>query len=96
MMVWHACVAAHALHQPLLPHAVAPAGACRLIARLPDTRAKAAAFEAAGCPREAAEVAAKLRDGDLLARIAGAVSANSPAGLAIGQIRDTFQASFRS
>ncbi|WIA22377.1 hypothetical protein OEZ85_004684 [Tetradesmus obliquus] len=63
----------------------------RLIARMPDSRAKADAYEAISCPREAAEVAAKLRDGDLLARIQGAVSANSPAGIAIAQIRERFQ-----
>ncbi|KAF8057673.1 VCL1 [Scenedesmus sp. PABB004] len=64
----------------------------RLISRAPDCRAKADAFEAAGCPREAAEVAAKLRDGDLLARIGGAVAPNSAAGLAIAQLREAFQA----
>jgi vacuolar protein sorting-associated protein 16 len=59
---------------------------------MPDSRAKADAFEAIGAQREAAEVAAKLRDGDLFARIQGAVSANSPAGLAIAQLRERFVA----
>ncbi len=45
--------------------------------------------------RQAAEVAAKLRDGDLFGRIQEAVSANSPAGLAIAQIKDRFQSTFR-
>eukprot|EP00878_Enallax_costatus_P010209 GHUV01010657.1.p1 GENE.GHUV01010657.1~~GHUV01010657.1.p1 ORF type:complete len:418 (+),score=91.20 GHUV01010657.1:1911-3164(+) len=63
----------------------------RLISRMPDSRAKADAFEAIQCPREAAEVAAKLRDLDLFARIQNAVSANSPAGLAIAQIKERFQ-----
>ncbi|KAF6254839.1 vacuolar protein sorting-associated protein 16 [Scenedesmus sp. NREL 46B-D3] len=63
----------------------------RLIARMPDSRAKADAYEAVSCPREAAEVAAKLKDSDLLARIQGAVSANSSAGIAIAQIRERLQ-----
>jgi len=67
----------------------------RLIARLPDTPRKAEEYASIDYAREAAEVAAKLRDGDLLARLSAAVSANSPAGLAIAQIRDRFQSTFR-
>jgi hypothetical protein len=40
------------------------------------------------CAREAAEVAARLRDTALFTRIQQAVSAQSPAGLAIAQIRE--------
>lgn len=40
-------------------------------------------------------MAAKLKDGDLFGRIQAAVSANSPAGAAIQQMRDRLQASFR-
>lgn len=36
------------------------------------------------------QVAARLRDGDLLRRVTDAVSANSPAGLAIAQIKERF------
>lgn len=68
---------------------------CRIIHRYPDSKAKAELFAAIDCPREAAEVAAKLRDGDLLAKIQGLVPAASPAGLAIAQIRERFQATFR-
>lgn len=42
-----------------------------------------------------AQVAAKLRDSDLFARIQGAVAANSPAGLAIAQIQERFRSGFR-
>jgi hypothetical protein len=38
--------------------------------------------------REAAEVAARLKDGDLLRRVSAMVSAASPAGLAIAQIKE--------
>ncbi len=58
---------------------------------MPDSTAKAEAYAAIDYPREAAEVAARLRDGDLLGRIQGAVSAHSPAGLAIAQIRERLQ-----
>ena len=40
-------------------------------------------------------MAAKLRDSDLFAKIQAAVSANSPAGLAIAQIKERFRVSFR-
>ena len=62
---------------------------------MPDSTSKAELLTAIDCPREAAEVAAKLRDGDLLARIQGLVPATSPAGLAISQIKERFQAGFR-
>jgi hypothetical protein len=68
----------------LLPH--------RIIARFPDTKAKAELLTDIECPREAAEVAAKLRDADLLTKIQGLVPASSPAGLAIAQIKERFQA----
>jgi hypothetical protein len=58
---------------------------------MPDSRAKADAYEAISCPREAAEVAAKLKDSALLNRIQEAVSANSPAGVYIAQIRERLQ-----
>lgn len=67
----------------------------RFVSRLPDTAHKAEEYAALGYQREAAEVAAKLRDGDLFGRIQAAVSANSPAGLAIAQLKDRFQSSFR-
>lgn len=67
---------------------------CRIIARLPDSSSKAEEYSALGYAREAAEVAAKLRDGDLFARVQGAVSANSPAGLAIAQIKERFASTF--
>jgi hypothetical protein len=62
---------------------------------MPDSIAKAELFTAIDCPREAAEVAAKIKDNDLFARIQGLVPATSPAGLAISQIRERFQAGFR-
>lgn len=65
----------------------------RLIARMPDSTAKAEAYNAINCPREAAAVAAALKDMDLFARIQGAVNANSPAGLGIAQIKERFWAS---
>jgi hypothetical protein len=43
------------------------------------------------CRREAAEVTAKLMDSVLLNRIQEAVSANSPTGIAIAQIRERLQ-----
>ncbi|GAX81388.1 hypothetical protein CEUSTIGMA_g8819.t1 [Chlamydomonas eustigma] len=67
----------------------------RIIAKMPDNITKAEMFTAIGCTREAAEVAAKIRDSDLFAKIQGLVPATSPAGLAIAQIREKFQASFR-
>lgn len=67
----------------------------RLIARLPDSAAKAGEYTTIDCTREAAEVAAKLRDADLFTSIQNAVSANSPAGLAIAQIRERAMATFR-
>ncbi|MEW5308699.1 MAG: hypothetical protein WDW38_000638 [Sanguina aurantia] len=67
----------------------------RMIARLPDSAAKAGEYTAIDCTREAAEVAAKLRDADLFTSIQNAVSANSPAGLAIAQIRERAMATFR-
>ena len=62
---------------------------------MPDSASKAEEFNAAGLPREAAEVAAKLGNTDLFARIQGAVTATSPAGLAIAQIRERFQSTFK-
>ncbi len=62
---------------------------------MPDSIAKAELLTSIDCPREAAEVAAKLRDGDLFAKIQGLVPATSPAGLAISQIKERFQAGFR-
>jgi hypothetical protein len=62
----------------------------RLIARMPDSAAKAEAYTAINCPREAAAVAAALKDMDLFTRIQGAVNANSPAGLGIAQIKERF------
>jgi hypothetical protein len=55
---------------------------------MPDSAAKAEAYQAINCPREAAAVAAALKDADLFARIQGAVSANSAAGLGIAQIKE--------
>lgn len=55
-----------------------------------DSSAKAEAYEAISCPREAAEVAAKLRDSALFARIQGAVGQNTAAGIAIAQIAERF------
>ncbi len=68
---------------------------CRIISRMPDSTHKADLLTAIDCTREAAEVAAKLRDSDLFARIQGMVPATSSAGLAIAQIRDRFQAGFK-
>ena len=62
---------------------------------MPDTPEKAEEYNAIGLAREAAEVAAKLRDSALLARIQNAVAAGSPAGIAIAQVRERFQATFR-
>jgi hypothetical protein len=62
---------------------------------MPDSRAKADAYEAISCPREAAEVAAKLKDSALFNRIQEAViaagSANSTTGLYIAQLRERLQ-----
>lgn len=66
----------------------------RFVTRLPDSSAKAEEYSALGYAREAAEVAAKLKDGDLLARLQGAVSTNSAAGLAIAQMRERFANTF--
>ncbi|KAG2436636.1 hypothetical protein HXX76_006164 [Chlamydomonas incerta] len=63
----------------------------RLVARLPDSPAKAEEFSALGLAREAAEVAARIKDTDLFARIQSAVAAGSPAALAIAQIKERFQ-----
>mmetsp|Transcript_11428 Transcript_11428/g.29770 ORF Transcript_11428/g.29770 Transcript_11428/m.29770 type:complete len:737 (+) Transcript_11428:2-2212(+) len=60
----------------------------RLISRQPDSSSKAEQLAALDCTREAAEVAARLRDNALLGRISGMVSATSPAGLAIAQIKE--------
>ncbi|PNH09648.1 Vacuolar protein sorting-associated protein 16 [Tetrabaena socialis] len=67
----------------------------RLVARLPDSSAKAEEYSALGLAREAAEVAAKIKDTDLFARIQSAVAAGSPAALAIAQIKERFQSTFR-
>ncbi|GLC37683.1 hypothetical protein PLESTM_000635700 [Pleodorina starrii] len=67
----------------------------RLVARLPDSPAKAGEYSALGLAREAAEVAARIKDTDLFARIQSAVAAGSPAALAIAQIRERFQSTFR-
>ncbi|KAG2491741.1 hypothetical protein HYH03_009904 [Edaphochlamys debaryana] len=67
----------------------------RLIARLPDSPAKAEEFSALGLAREAAEVAARIKDSDLFTRIQSAVAAGSPAALAIAQLREKLGASFR-
>ena len=67
----------------------------RIISRMPDSISKAELLTAIDYPREAAEVAAKLRDGDLFARIQGLVPATSPAGLAISQIKERLQTGFR-
>jgi hypothetical protein len=80
---------------PLLLLLLLPWAASRLISHMPDSRAKAAAFEGIGCPREAAEVAAKLRDGALFARIQDAINPSTPAGIAIAQIKERVQSSFR-
>jgi hypothetical protein len=58
---------------------------------MPDSTRKAEEFTAIDCAREAAEVAGRLRDGDLFSRIQGAVGAGHPAALAIAQLRDKFQ-----
>eukprot|EP00198_Chlamydomonas_reinhardtii_P010037 XP_001699374.1 VPS16-like protein [Chlamydomonas reinhardtii] len=63
----------------------------RLVARLPDSPAKAEELSALGLAREAAEVAARIKDTDLFARIQSAVAAGSPAALAIAQIKERFQ-----
>lgn len=67
----------------------------RIIARMPDSRAKAEEYSKLDCQREAAEVAAKLSDSDLFAKIQSAVSSTSPAGLAIAQIKERFQSGFK-
>ena len=69
--------------------------AARLIARMPDGARKAEAFAAIDCAREAAEVAARIRDGDLFARLTAAVNPGSAAGLAIAQVRERFFAAPR-
>jgi hypothetical protein len=51
---------------------------------------QADAYAGIECAREAAEVAARLKDAALFSRIQGMVSASSPAGLAIAQIRERF------
>ncbi len=60
----------------------------------PASIAKAECFTAIDCTREAAEVAAKLRDQDLFARIQALVPATSPAGLAIAQVQERFRSGF--
>ncbi|GIL84670.1 hypothetical protein Vretifemale_13276, partial [Volvox reticuliferus] len=67
----------------------------RLVARLPDSPAKAEEYSALGLAKDAAEVAARIKDSDLFARIQSAVAAGSPAAVAIAQIKDRFQSAFR-
>ncbi|GBF95901.1 hypothetical protein Rsub_08492 [Raphidocelis subcapitata] len=62
----------------------------RLIGRMPDSAKKAEAFAAIDCAKEAAEVAARIRDNDLFARIQAAVAPGSAAGLAIAGVRERF------
>lgn len=62
---------------------------------MPDSVSKAELLTAIDCPREAAEVAARLRDGDLFTRIQGLVPATTPAGIAISQIKERLQTGFR-
>lgn len=62
---------------------------------MPDSAEKAEEYSSIGMAQQAAEVAAKLRDSALLARIHAAVAAGSPAGLAIAQIRERLQSTFR-
>ncbi|GFH30191.1 vacuolar protein sorting-associated protein 16, partial [Haematococcus lacustris] len=62
----------------------------RLVSRMPDSAVKAEEYANLDMPREAAEVAARLRDTALFTRIAGAVSAGSPAALAVAQIKERF------
>ncbi|GFR52294.1 hypothetical protein Agub_g14829, partial [Astrephomene gubernaculifera] len=67
----------------------------KLISRLPDSPSKAEQLEGLGLAREAAEVAARIKDSDLFGRIQSAVAVGSPAGQAIAQLRDKFQSTFR-
>lgn len=67
----------------------------RFIGRLPDSGKKAEEYSTIDYQQQAAEVAAKLKDGDLFVRIQNAVSANSPAGVAIQQMKDRLQMGFR-
>jgi hypothetical protein len=96
---WHGCRAAPTVSKecstPILNGRCATVRARRLVARLPDSVSKAEEWAALGCQQEAAEVAAKLRDSDLFARIQNAVSATSPAGLAIAQVKERFASTFR-
>jgi hypothetical protein len=62
---------------------------------MPDSAAKAEAYAAINYEREGAELAVRMRDGDLFSRIQAAVSANSPAGVAIQQMRERVQSTFR-
>ncbi|KAI8468744.1 MAG: vacuolar protein sorting-associated protein 16 [Monoraphidium minutum] len=66
-----------------------------VIGHMPDSAKKAEAFAAIDCPREAAEVAARIRDSDLFSRIQAAVAPGSAAGLAIAQVRERFASALR-
>ena len=72
-------------------------GSCvhRIIGRLPDGKHKAEELAAAGLLQEAAECAARVRDGDMLTKLQDMIGTASPLGGAVSQLKDRLQAGVR-
>ena len=67
----------------------------RIIGRLPDGKHKAEELAAAGLLQEAAECAARVRDGDMLSKLQDMIGTVSPLGGAVSQLKDRLQAGVR-
>ncbi len=67
----------------------------RIIGKLPDGKHKAEELAAAGLLREAAECAARVRDGDMLSKLQDMIGTVSPLGGAVSQLKDRLQAGVR-
>ena len=64
----------------------------RLIGRLPDGKRKAEEYAAAGLLQEAAECAARARDGDMLSKLQASIGTTSALGVAVSQLRERLAA----
>lgn len=67
----------------------------RIIGRLPDGKHKAEELAAAGLLREAAECAARVRDGDMLTKLQDMIGTGNPLGGVVSQLKDRLQAGVR-
>ena len=63
----------------------------RIVSKMPDSGAKAELYQGLDAAREAAEVAAKLKDADLFGRIQALVPTSNPAFFTIQQMQQRFR-----